>query len=500
MVAAVLVTLIVGSAVVSYSTVEMRSRIHAVLDQQLNEELPAKMSEEIQKPTEEEAGTIAVGAARLGARLFDDYFEKMKLMGTVAAQAVQEAYGKYPYGSPEFARFLLARFKAVKALDPNVAYVYFGSSEGGMFMWPNETLPQGYDPRKRPWYQEAVKKNGPVWTEPYRDASTGKWVVTFSEPVYVNGTFVGAIGVDVFVSNLIEQTHEIELGQDGYIAIVDQNGTVIVHPNESFVQKLNIFKVDSLKPLAEAIREGRDSGWVVYEFQGIKKVAGYKRMKTTGWVVFAVVPLRELTDPLTNSIKGALEKSSAQITSEIGRTVDDSIRDTLMSSLLAALVGLGMIVFAYKTLNSTLKPLEKLRDVAQALAEGRLSEVNRKLKQIGYSEDDEIGALIRAFEAVGKDLVGTLNAIAAKLERLAEGDLSNGLSMEAKGELREILEDLRDTTHKLKGLIGEVVEVTDELEKRANVLAQIASDVTEAINQVNEAVQQVRGSEAAGAY
>ncbi|NJE62623.1 methyl-accepting chemotaxis protein, partial [Thermococcus sp. 21S7] len=45
--------------------------------------------------------------------------------------------------------------------------------------------------------------------------------------------------------------------------------------------------------------------------------------------------------------------------------------------------------------------------------------------------------------------------------------------------------------HKLKGLIGEIVHVTDELEKRATLLAQISSDVTEAINQVNEAVQQV---------
>ncbi|NJE62621.1 methyl-accepting chemotaxis protein, partial [Thermococcus sp. 21S7] len=105
-----------------------------------------------------------------------------------------------------------------------------------------------------------------------------------------------------------------------------------------------------------------------------------------------------------------------------------------------------------------------------------------------YIEDDEIGALIRAFEAVGKDLVGTLNAIGEKLERLAEGDLSNGLSVEARGELQEIIQDLKDTTHKLKGLIGEIVHVTDELEKRATLLAQISSDVTEAINQVNEAV------------
>ncbi|NJE02514.1 methyl-accepting chemotaxis protein, partial [Thermococcus sp. JdF3] len=101
------------------------------------------------------------------------------------------------------------------------------------------------------------------------------------------------------------------------------------------------------------------------------------------------------------------------------------------------------------------------------------------------------GALIKAFEAVGKDLVGTLNTIGEKLERLAEGDLSNGLTVEARGELQEIIQDLKDTTHKLKGLISEIVNVTNELDKRANILTQITTDVTEAINQVNEAVQQV---------
>ncbi|WP_099209152.1 methyl-accepting chemotaxis protein [Thermococcus henrietii] len=491
LIVAVLVTVVLGAAIVGYSTITMRSTIHKTLDEQLNQELPKVMSKQIEKPIVEEAGTIAVGSAELGAKLFDDYFDKMKMMGEIATEAVQVAYTNYGTNNPEFKTFLLNRFKAIKSLDSNVANVYFGSSTGNMYIYPEQKLPAGYDPRKRPWYQEAVQKNGPVWTEPYRDASTGKWMVTYSQPVYVNGKFVGVIGIDVFVSTLIEQAKQIKLGESGYIAIIDQKGTVIVHPNQSLVQKLNIYDVPSLKPIAEALKSGNNSGWVVYEFQGIKKIAGYKRMKTTGWIVLAIVPLNELTGPMDKAINSALKESSTKINTQISAVVDDNVRKVFIGSVLAALIGALMVVLAYRILKDTLRPLENLREVAQALAEGRLSEVNRKLKQIRYLENDEIGALIKAFEAVGKDLVGTLNTIATKLERLAEGDLSNGLSMEAKGELREILEDLRDTTHKLKGLIGEIVAVTDELEKKANVLAQISSDVTEAINQVNEAVQQV---------
>ncbi|WP_297471097.1 cache domain-containing protein, partial [Thermococcus sp.] len=398
MVSAVLVTLLIGASIVGYSTMKMKSEVHTVLNEQLNEELPKMMAQGIQKPIEEEAGTISVGAAELGARLFDDYFEKMRMMGKVAIEAVEVAYANYPPGSDQFRAFLLNRFRAVKNLDPNVAYVYFGSADGKMYMWPNESLPEGYDPRKRPWYQEAVAKNGPVWTEPYKDASTGKWIVTYSEPVYVNGKLVGVIGVDVFVSTLIEQAKEIKIGQSGYIAIINQKGTVIVHPNESLVQKLNIYDVPSLKPIADVLKEGKDNGWVVYEFQGVQKVAGYKRMKTTGWIVLAIVPLHELTDPLTNSIEAVLKQSTGTVSAKLATTLDNSIRDSILGSLLAAVVGLLMIVLAYKVLDDTLKPLQKLSEVAQALAEGRLSEVNRKLKQVRYLEDDEIGALIKAFE------------------------------------------------------------------------------------------------------
>ncbi|NJE60752.1 methyl-accepting chemotaxis protein, partial [Thermococcus sp. 21S7] len=422
---AVLITVILGSLIAGYSTLKMQKDVSKTLDQELGQNLPKLMAEGIKEPITEEAGTIAVGSAELGAKLFDDYFEKMRVMGKVAIGAVHEAYSNYDESDPQFRAFLLDRFKSVKELDPNVAYVYFGSVNGGMYMWPDEELPQGYDPRQRPWYQEAVSKNGPVWTEPYKDASTGKWIVTYSEPIYVNGKLVGVIGVDVFVSTLIEQSKEITIGKSGYIAIVNKDGTTIVHPNEELVQKLNIHDDPDLAPLVKELEKNKDSGWVVYTFQGVEKVAGYKRMKTTGWIVLATVPINELTDPLTNAMTDVLDKSTEQVTENVHSTIAASTKTTLLGMIVAVLVGLLMVFGAYRVLDKTLEPLEKLKSVAQALAEGRLSDVNRELRQIQYIEDDEIGALIRAFEAVGKDLVGTLNAIGEKLERLAEGDLSN---------------------------------------------------------------------------
>lgn len=60
---------------------------------------------------------------------------------------------------------------------------YFGNAESGSFTtFPKTSLPEGYDPRKRPWYLDAVKAGKPVLTEPYSDASTGGLIITAAIP------------------------------------------------------------------------------------------------------------------------------------------------------------------------------------------------------------------------------------------------------------------------------------------------------------------------------
>jgi len=166
-------------------------------------------------------------------------------------------------------------------------------------------------------------------------------------------------------------------------------------------------------------------------------------------------------------------------------------RYAMTFAVLLAITAMFLIGASYKLLSDAIEPIRKLGKVAEALAEGRLSEVREGLKDIKYLEDDEIGALIRAFEAVGTDLVGTLNAIALKLEKLSRGDLTNGLTIEGKGELKKVLLDLRETTERLKELISEINDATETLRAKARVLARISKDVRESVGQISEAVQRV---------
>ena len=434
---------------------------------------------------ENRAREVVKAQAEAIANEFEALFRGIETLGMTAKELTIMSLNAmtkegYTFGSPGYADklrpIILEHFAAISKSELRISAIYFGDVNGNMFIYPEQELPEGYDPRVRPWYKKALEVDGPAWSEPYEDASSGKWVVTFAVPVHYEGKLVGVVGVDVYIDTLIDKIDKIKIGQTGYVYVVGPDGMIYMHPKHEYIMNLNVFQQESLKPIADIIRSGKDKGVTLYTWEGVEAIAAGVKMSSTGWYVFAKVPVNEIGKAIiavVNDLKESTTKNAVKLAIII-----------IVLSILITLV-------TYKLISSSIKPLEALRDVALSLAEGRLSEVSKKLKQIHYIEDDEIGTLIRAFEAIGKDLVGTLDTIASKLERLAEGDLSNGLTVEAKGELRRILEDLRNTTQKLKGLIGEIVHITDELEERANVLAKISSNVTEAINQVNEAVQQV---------
>jgi len=473
MVGIVLVSLFVVAVIASAMMLYTGSNTSNIIQEKLAPEI------------DQQARDMTLATAKALANQFSGFFKEVQALGTATSELVvlslnDLASEGVDFGSPGYAEklrpLLLEHFATIAKAEPLLSSVYFGDVNGNMYIYPKQDLPPGYDPRKRPWYQAALEKNGPVWSQPYKDASSGKWVITFAVPVHYNGKLVGVVGLDVYIDTLSKEIKSVRIGKTGYAYVVNQKGLVIMHPDPNIEMKLNVFNLSTLKPVADIIKSNVKEATTIYTFRGVRAVAAGVKIPETGWYVFAKVPVNEVSAGIIKAVNDTREA-----------TKKSTIYLTVVILALAAVLG----AVSYKLVSSSLKPLEGLSEVARALAEGRLSEVNRKLKQIRYLEDDEIGALIKAFEAVGKDLVGTLTVIGQKLERLAEGDLSNGLSAEAKGELREILEDLRNTTRKLKELIGQIVQVTDTLEERANVLAKIASDVTEAINQVNEAVQQV---------
>ena len=89
-----------------------------------------------------------------------------------------------------------------------------------------------YDPRSRPWYQEAKSFRGSIWTDPYIFFTSQSPGVTAATPVIGFDNHVqGVVGVDIEINELSNFLSQLRIGQNGAAFILNRNGDVIAHPN-----------------------------------------------------------------------------------------------------------------------------------------------------------------------------------------------------------------------------------------------------------------------------
>ncbi len=121
-----------------------------------------------------------------------------------------------------------------KALISSFLTVYLGKVDGGFSVRPDSTMPEGYDPRTRPWYKDGMAASGAVLTEPYIDLTTNKMVIGILSKV---SSSVGVVGGDLSLDGLVQIINSLKFGGMGYAFLVNDQGKILVHPDQSLVMK-----------------------------------------------------------------------------------------------------------------------------------------------------------------------------------------------------------------------------------------------------------------------
>ncbi len=91
-----------------------------------------------------------------------------------------------------------------------------------------------YDPRTRPWFHAADGSDRPVWTAPYRTASSNDYALTLVHRLKgLDGRMWGVVAVDFLIAPLgttLARLRDGRLPQGAYLRIVDAAGTAMVQP------------------------------------------------------------------------------------------------------------------------------------------------------------------------------------------------------------------------------------------------------------------------------
>src|SRR3546814_4048871 len=103
------------------------------------------------------------------------------------------------------------------ALTSNFQFTYVGQANGVFTQRPDAKMPDGYDPRQRPWYKQAVTIDQTMLTPPYL-AAVGGLVVTIALPVKHNGELLGVVGGDLSLETLVKIIKSVDFRSEEHTA------------------------------------------------------------------------------------------------------------------------------------------------------------------------------------------------------------------------------------------------------------------------------------------
>jgi len=132
---------------------------------------------------------------------------------------------------------VIASLLEQKALTSSFMATYVGDSQGAFTIRPDTKMPDGFDPRVRPWYKGAQSSNGSTLTEPYIDAATGQLIISIATPSSKGSQSIGVVGGDLSLQTLVDTIGALDFGGMGYAFLVSADGKVLVHPDKTLVMK-----------------------------------------------------------------------------------------------------------------------------------------------------------------------------------------------------------------------------------------------------------------------
>ncbi|GAB5991484.1 MULTISPECIES: methyl-accepting chemotaxis protein [Aeromonas] len=337
---------------------------------------------------------------------------------------------------------------------------YFGESSGKM----NDSDPSinrdGYDPRSRGWYQEAMAKGGMIVTKPYLDVAYNILVVTLAQPAQG-----GVVGGDLSIASLVEDVTKMTLPADGFAVMMHKDGTVIAYKDAAKAMKpATEIDNDLTNALIEQSKASHELVPAYFDGEGRDKLLWAVDIPDTDWELVLVLDKATLEAPL-----------SSLLMTQLG---------------LALLVLVGSILAISWLVSLLLGPLTK---VSQALA--RIADGNGDLTQrIKIDTNDEVGQLANSFNRfVGSQhqLIGNIRKLASELDADAERSLvTNQAAVE---ELQRQQQEVTMVATAVTEMASATQEIANNAESTAAAAQQSAQSSEQGKMLVNKTRQSING-------
>jgi len=284
-----------------------------------------------------------------------------------------------------------------KVKIPDIFSVYVGFASSGMFrQYPGNngnaagTTPRTYDPRKRPWYLDALTATKytsgtkqhvfgtTIITAPYQDFWSKVWMVTFAKAIYDNNSnIVAVLGIDISIKNIQDEILRVHFLETGYAVLCEsvsrdlsntQERVVVSAPN--FQERVRGGQV-SLKDVLPGVTQNKtlfdkiwgQSGVSYFQSDVTGKAKRYllayssakSNMFRERYTVMVVIPEEEALAEIP-----ALNKRILDTETEVVSTVS-------ATSVLTALVTIAVVILVTNWISN---PVQAMVRIAESIVRG----------------------------------------------------------------------------------------------------------------------------------
>ncbi len=339
--------------------------------------------------------------------------------------------------------------------------IFFGTIDGEMHRSYPERNRTDYDPRTRPWYIDAQKFGTQIITPAYQDAITQALIVTIAEPLYDNGRFVGVVGADVLIDQLVNDVISLDVGDQAHGMLIDaQDGTLLAHPNSSLALK-PISNLSRELTMNQITRSSQGDKLEELVINGQEKLFYFQPIEGTDWILAL-----------------QLDKDTEQA----------AFNRLVVGLITASIIISSVVVFAlYWLVTMLLGDLRRVSNALETIASGEADLTQR----IEPRTKDEVGQLainFNTFVSKMHDIVTQLNIVSAQLTEQAQSTNAAARQRSARVQVQQ------DEINMVATAVNQMAAATQEIANSAEQTAQNSGEAVTAANHGAERVGQTQKS------
>ena len=301
-------------------------------------------------------------------------------------------------------------------------------------------------------------------SRPHKDNGSGQMVLTVALPMLSNGEVKGAIAVDVPLGNLIQTVMQKKVGKEGYALLIDNFGYIVCDRHEEYIG-VHVKDTGYSEEFAEKAMEKEPVWGFEYQVKG-EKMHG------------AMIPMNNVTWRIVGTVTD----------DEYFEQTNDLAVKILISFAVAMIVLIGVIATCIVLI---MKPVKKLQDITQKLADGELDvEVSIKTNDEMMILADNVSAIVDRL----KSYIVYIDELSGALDQIGNRNLVFQLEQPYEGEFLKLKNSLLNIQSSLTEAMTTFSDAADAANVGSDNMAAGAQNLAQGTTEQASAVEQLAAS------